>query len=411
MKLSLRLLPLLLAIAGAANAGVNIKIDDDTFFTIGAQIQPAIALSFDGPCTGVPGQCTGNQAPSGNYGFNSYIRRARLLAGGQIGKQVTFNIGTDMPNLGSKGDFTQQFFTVEAFVSYQFVDNQYFDMGFFLVPWSRTAIGSSAQIHTLETRAPVVTLFGADKGQREVGLQYRAYFLEKHLNVRAAITKGLASVAGTAVAAPISGNDRPAFIGRIGYTILGLETGFSIPGIQFSETPIVAVGVAGYYQNQAGRNLTGAVDTRGANANVTGIAADAHAEYPFSKDVEITVDGAIYKTYQGDGQANSALAAHAQIGFRYELFEPTVAWEYKDTDDIYAATRVTNVDGSVSGTTNASGFRAVRFGLNYWVNKHKFNIKADLSFVRSGKIGQLNPDGPNSPYMQKVATLQSQIFF
>ena len=126
MKANLRVLPLLVAIsAGAAHGGVNIKIDDDNFFTNGAQIQPAIALSFDGTCTGVAGSCTGNEAPSGNFGFNSYLRRVRLLAGGQIGKQVTFAIGTDMPNLGSKADFTQQFLTFEAYVSYQFIDNQY----------------------------------------------------------------------------------------------------------------------------------------------------------------------------------------------------------------------------------------------------------------------------------------------
>ena len=417
MKATLRVLPLLLAIsAGAAQAGVNIKIDDDTFFTIGAQIQPAVSLIFDGNCGTTPGTCTsasppnptGNQAPSGNFGFNPYLRRVRLLTGGQIGKQVTFSFGVDMARLGQGGAFTQAFAVIESYLSYQFIDNHYFDMGYFLVPWSRNSLISSAQINTLETRGPAYTLFGGDIGQRELGLQYRAYFLEKHLNVRAAMIKGVAPVIGTSTTAPTNGNDRPAFMGRVGYTILGLETGFSIPGIQFSETPIIAVGVAGYYQNQAGRNLVGPANTKGANVNITGVAIDAHAEYPLDKDMEFVLDGAVYKTYQGDGQANTITSAHAEAGFRVGKIEPTIAWEYKDTDDVQL---VTATDGSGTGIANKSGYRAVRFGLSYWVNKHKFNIKGDFSFIRNGKIGIANPDGPNSPYMQKVATIQSQIFF
>ena len=163
MKAYLRVLPLLLAVsAGAAHAGVNIKIDDDTFFTIGAQIQPAVSLIFDGNCGATPGTCTsaspanptGNQAPSGNFGFNAYMRRARILSGGQIGKQVTFSLGVDMPRLGQSGSFGQAFAIIEAYVAWQFSDNMYLDMGYFLLPWSRNSIISSAQIHTLETRGP-----------------------------------------------------------------------------------------------------------------------------------------------------------------------------------------------------------------------------------------------------------------
>ena len=107
------------------------------------------------------------------------------------------------------------------------------------------------------------------------------------------------------------------------------------------------------------------------------------------------------------------VSAHAEAGFRYGLVEPTIAFEYKDTDDVNVVTNTTETDGSttVGGTKGKSSYRAFRIGLNYWVNKHKFNIKGDFSFVRNGKIGQQWPDGPSSPYYQKVATIQSQIFF
>jgi hypothetical protein len=423
MKAFLRVVPLLAVIgASAAHAGVNIKVDDDTFFTIGAQIQPAVTLTFDGNCGTAAGQCTsagnptGNQAPSGNFGYNAYIRRTRLLTGGQIGKQVTFALNVDMPRLGQNGAYNQAFVIYEAFVNYQFADLQFFDVGFMLAPWSRNWLISSGGMMTLENRATVQTLFNGDSGQRETGIGYRGYFLDKKLNIRASIMKGVAPVIGTsltattAAAQPTNANDRPAFIGRIGYSILGNEgTGMSIPGIQFSETPIVAIGVAGYYQNKVGRNLTGAANTRGAFVDATGAVLDGHVEYPFSKDTEVVVDGAIYRTYFGDGQAATAWAAHGEAGFRVNEWMPTVAYEYKDTDDV--STAVTNADGSVTGIANKSGYRAFRLGMSYWVNKHKFNVKGDFSFVRNGKIGQNNPDGNNSPYLQKVATLQTQILF
>ena len=402
VKISIAPLLLLLAAAGTAQAGALVKIDDDTFFSVGAQIQPAMRLSFDGA----------NQAPSGNFGTDFYLRRVRLLTSGQITKPVTFAFGIDMPNLGQKGDFStaKQFLVHEAYVSYQFMENMYVDMGFFLVPWSRASIISTAQLHTLETRAPVLTLFGADKGSRETGVQYRAILMDKKLNMRFAITNGIEGV-NVSGKPPTNGNDRPAFWGRVAYTFFGNESGFAIPGIQFSETPILSFGVAGGYQNSASFNVncpdgtsgaTATCTTAGATANVYGMTGDAHLEYPFSKDMAVLIDAGAYKTFAGDGDPRTALAFHAEAGFRYDSLEPVVAWEYMDTDDVLAGSLAT------APVKNKSGYRAVHFGLNWWVMKHKFNIKGDFALIRAGRIGQANA---TAQYNDKVAIIQSQIFF
>lgn len=415
MRTSLRVVALLLAgfAASAAQAGAVVKIDDDNWINIGAQIQPAVRFQSDAKNES---QASGLEAINGGMGSDFYLRRVRLLTNGQIGKSVTWAFNIDMPNLGAKSDFAQQFYVFEAFISYQFLENQFVDMGFFLVPYARGWIVSSAQIHTLETHSPVFTLFGSDKGNRQVGVQYRANLLNKALNVRAAITNGAQgvkpAVAGTPPAVTQDARnpaDIPAMSASLRYYFLGAgkEPGFSLPGIQFSETPIVALGVSGYFQKEAGLNIAGADSRLGGQktdtaANYTAIAGDFHVEWPFDKDNEVVFEAGVSKTNAGAGQAATTLGIYAEAGYRFGIYEPVVAWEYKNTDDQGSDAAGTNYGANPAGL---NAFRAFRVGLNLWFIKHKFNLKAEFALTRQGKVGQ------SAVGMDKVAIIQSQILF
>lgn len=404
MRNSLRVVALLLAgfAASAAQAGAVVKIDDDNWINIGAQIQPAVRFQSDGKNESAK---SGLEAVNGGLGSDFYLRRVRLLTNGQIGKDVSWTFNVDMPNLGAKSDFLQQFYVFEAFISYQFAANQYVDMGFFLLPYARGWIGSSAQIHPLELHSPVLTLFGSDKGNRQVGVQYRANLLDKALNVRFAVTNGAQGAAASATADARNPADIPAFSASARYYFMGAgkEAGFSVPGIQFSETPIVALGVAGYFQKEAGLNIAG-VDSAPKNtaANYTAIAGDFHVEWPFDKDNEIVAEVGVSKTNAGAGQANTTLGIYAEAGYRFGMWEPVLTWEFKNTDDQAEGTVANSFGANPAGQ---SGFRAFRVGLNMWVMKHKFNVKAEFALTRTGKIGQ------STVGMDKVAIIQSQILF
>src|SRR5207248_10755478 len=71
---------------------------------------------------GVMGQLWGNwtqDSTSGTQGYqqNLYIRRARLIVGGDIGKNISFFFETDSPNLGkTPKSLTSGFILQDAFL-------------------------------------------------------------------------------------------------------------------------------------------------------------------------------------------------------------------------------------------------------------------------------------------------------
>ena len=76
----------LLLPAGLAPAQAVIKVNDDVNFKFGFLLQP---------------QADWLQNPANDsYSQNLFLRRARLIVGGQVAKNVTFFFETDSPNLG-----------------------------------------------------------------------------------------------------------------------------------------------------------------------------------------------------------------------------------------------------------------------------------------------------------------------
>lgn len=86
-----------------ADAQAVIKVNDDVNFKFGLLLQ---------------GQADWQEsATADDTAQNLYLRRARILIGGSLAKNVTFFFETDSPNYGKAGTKTSGMIVQDAFVS------------------------------------------------------------------------------------------------------------------------------------------------------------------------------------------------------------------------------------------------------------------------------------------------------
>lgn len=187
-------------------------------------------------------------AASGGYAQNLFLRRARFIAGGQIVKNVTFFFETDNPNMGkasatgAKGLGTG-FIVQDAFLDVKFSDAFSVQGGLILVPFCRNCLSSAAALVALDygsysflESGPTGSVVG-----RDTGFQARGFFLGNHLEYRVAAFQGARN---TGVA-----NNSYRSTGRIQYNIFDTENAFFYPGTYFGKKKILAIG--GGYDTQA----------------------------------------------------------------------------------------------------------------------------------------------------------------
>src|SRR6185437_10776279 len=93
-----------------------------------------------------------NQAAGAQgYQQNLYLRRIRLMVGGQIGKDVSFFFQSDSPNLGKTPKALNAGFLVQdAFLEWRPLHAIQLDGGLMIVPFSRNGLQSPASYYTLD---------------------------------------------------------------------------------------------------------------------------------------------------------------------------------------------------------------------------------------------------------------------
>ena len=98
----------LVLLAATSSAQAEIKVNDTTSFRLGALFQP---------------QADWTQDATGGYEQNLFLRRARVLLGGQLSRNVTFFLESDNANLGKVVTGTKEIstgFTLQdAFVEWK----------------------------------------------------------------------------------------------------------------------------------------------------------------------------------------------------------------------------------------------------------------------------------------------------
>jgi hypothetical protein len=218
----------LLAGAADARAQLVIKANDDVNFKLGVLGQFQADWLQD--------------SASDDTSQNLFIRRIRLLFGGQVAKNVSFFVDTDSPNLGktlSTGKNISPAMTVQdAYGEFRVSDAFTLNAGLAFVPFSRNSLQSAATLLPIDYGANTFAQSGPTQSTvgRDTGVQARGYFLEHHLEYRLGAFQG----------ARDAGSHRPfRYAGRVQFQFLEPEpTGFFYTGTYLGTKKIAAVAAA-----------------------------------------------------------------------------------------------------------------------------------------------------------------------
>ncbi len=226
---------LLLALAANAAAQAVVTVSEDVNFRLGVlgQFQ---ADWLEGAGTG--------DAP------NLFVRRVRLLVGGQVAKNVSFFVETDAPNLGKKlpdgKSINPQLVVQDAYGEVRLRSWLVVDAGLMLVPFSRNSVQSAATLLPIDYGAysfaqstPTQCTAG-----RDTGIQARGHFLGNRLEYRVGAFQG----------AHRPGLDPSArLIGRAQYHFLETEgTGYFYAGTHLGTKRVAALGAGFDVQDDYG---------------------------------------------------------------------------------------------------------------------------------------------------------------
>jgi hypothetical protein len=142
------------------------------------------------------------QPAAAGYSQSLFLRRARLLFGGRLARNVYFYMDTDDPRLGfNKGGsspLAQGFQLLDAFGEWRIADALILDGGLLSVPYSREAMTSSASEFFFDASAyaniqQVPTQ--STGGNRDTGIVARGYVLDRRLEYRLGVFSGYRSPA------------------------------------------------------------------------------------------------------------------------------------------------------------------------------------------------------------------------
>lgn len=160
-----------------------IKVNDEISLRFGALLQTQAEFA--------------ETLPSYATSQNLFMRRIRLLMGGNIGKQFSFFIDTDNPNLGKSVNnvktISSGFIVQDAFLEYKPSDNFHVQGGLIIIPLCRNCLQSATNLFALDYGPFSFMAAGAMQSvtNRDTGFQAKAYALGKRLELRAAVFQGV----------------------------------------------------------------------------------------------------------------------------------------------------------------------------------------------------------------------------
>ena len=211
--------------ARPAHAQAVIKVNEDVNFKFG------ILGQFQADTISEP-----EPEPNTN---NLFIRRLRLLFGGQVAKNVTFYVATDVPNLGKElpaGKNIQPSVIVQdAYAEFKVADVLAFDAGLVFVPGSRNNLTLTATLLPIDYGPFTFTDATPEQSSlgRDTGFLARGYVLRNRLEYRLGVFQGFRDTA----------SDNPfRYAGRVQYNLLDTEQGYLYIGTSLGKKKILAVG-------------------------------------------------------------------------------------------------------------------------------------------------------------------------
>jgi Phosphate-selective porin O and P len=301
-----------------------------------------------------------------DYSQNLYLRRVRLLVGGQVAPNVTFFFQTDSPNLGKTPKALNTGFLVQdAFVEWKALNAFRLDGGLMLVPFSRNGMQSTLSYYTLDISplAVVNNTATQSSGLRDGGFQARGFLLDNHLQYRAGLFQG-----------ERDSNARDSLRGAayVQYDFFAREMSYTYTGTALGKQKILAV--------DGGVDAQGSY--RGRSGNVAAAIPVFHGDEAGGQFQYFHYDGA--QKFPAILNQNGYLAEAAYYSHRIRL-QPFGKFESQNFVDLSAQSKDVYRWGG---------------GLNYYV--HGQNLKFTAQILRTY---QRNLQPANE------FTLQFQVFY
>jgi hypothetical protein len=312
---------------------------------------------------------------SEGYSQNLYLRRARLLVGGQVARNITFFIETDNPNLGrAPKALGSGFILQDALAEVKLSDPLTISAGLMFVPFCRNCIQSAATLLSLDysTFSFLATPATQSSVGRDIGFQAKGYFNGNRIEYRVGAFQGFRAAATVTSA----GSRNPLrAVGRLQVNLLEPET----PGIFYTGT---------YLGTKRVLALGGGIDMQaGTGDNYRAWTIDAFLDYPIGDSVSVTAQ-VDYFAYDG-GQTlptlaeQTAIFAEAGLYFKPARLMPFVKYETRNFDPAATPDEV-----------------RYQIGLTYYRFGHNANFKVAYS--------RLDPDVGNAT---NQFTTQLQVFY
>jgi hypothetical protein len=335
------------------SAQVQIKVNEDVNFKLGVLGQ------FQGDWLEDPVEDDTQQ--------NLFIRRIRLLFGGQVAKNVSFFIETDAPNLGrtvgGNKNISPDLIVQDAYAELKLHDALALDVGLMFVPFSRNGIQSAASLlaldygaYTFSTSGPTQSTIG-----RDTGVQAKGHVLGNRLEYRLGAFQG---------ARDARSHRSFRYTGRVQVQLLDPEpVGFFYAGTYLGARRVAAVGAAFDTQDE-----------------YTAFDLDAFVDHPLGAGV-VTAQAAYQRI---DGDTTFLTLPEQDVVF----FEIGYLLRNLKLTPVFQFTRRAIADTNVGDETRWS------IGLNYWWVGHNANVKAAW-----GRID------PRVAAEQNQFTVQLQLFY
>jgi hypothetical protein len=229
---------------------------------------------------GVQGQLWADwtQDSSGTQGYqqNFYLRRARIIVGGDIGKTIDFFFETDNPRLGiTPKNLASGFILQDAMLRWKPTNAFQVSGGLLFVPFSRNALQSTASYITLDISAMSVVNNAAPQSSalRDVGFQFNGFLANDRLSYRIGAFSGQRDA---------NAHNSLRTAGYLQYDFFSKEKGYLFTGTALGKQKILAVN-AGF-------------DTQ---SSYRGLSADISADIPVNNGDEVAAQ---LQYYHYDGR-------------------------------------------------------------------------------------------------------------
>jgi hypothetical protein len=197
---------------------------------------------------GILGQFQGETLTTADGNHTSkdmYLRRFRIVFGGQLMENLTFFADTEQPNLGKVGNsatgdktgIKDSVFMSDAFATYSFSNEFKIDAGMMLLPLSHHAEQSAASLLGIDY-GPYTFVYSDPTGSRlgrDYGFEARGYLANNHFEYRVGMFQGVRGVNST---------NPERITARVVYYPFQAETGYFYNGTYFGEKKILAIGLS-----------------------------------------------------------------------------------------------------------------------------------------------------------------------